>query len=259
MTKANKNFSGVLDLLRSGPARAYKMYAVGGYVRDVALGIEPNDLDILIPDVRIDPDCAGGGSYCGWLSTLIPDAKILVTTGDVVRCKLLDLAIDIQLIRTGLWQNLAARDFDINSQAISLSTGSMTGDSMACFANDEIELNRSSESDNALVLDPRRVLRAIRLRQKLTDATGRRWRFGPRLAKALEMPSNKLIDCATCLQQNSSSAAVIRNEMVKTAAALTAGQFVEAMSDLGSGLREAMLYAAETSLSFKQANVYQKR
>lgn len=118
-------------LLKEG----YKCYLVGGALRDVVLGIEPDDYDLATdatPDVmlKIFPKSVSTGERFGMVSALVPDEKGETKDVQVTTFRSEENYIDgrwpskVTFI-TDLERDLGRRDFTFNAMALDLSSASL--------------------------------------------------------------------------------------------------------------------------------------
>ncbi len=149
------NLDLILGLLPKGS------YLVGGYIRDIILGREPEkvDLDIVVPlnAIEIGKKIAGNiGS-----KLIILDEK-----REVVRIILNHIYIDIaNQVTTTIEGDLCSRDFSINSIAF-LFDKKCLFDPFNGLKDLEISLLRT-HSENNLLNDPLRILRCFRFVSEL--------------------------------------------------------------------------------------------
>src|SRR5262249_22611747 len=139
-------------------------YLVGGAVRDLLLGVEGNDLDVVIEG---DPDVLAG------LSGFTPERDSLFLTG---KLDLGDSAVDVAHARAetypqpgalpevrpaSITEDLDRRDFTANAMALPLAPGSELIDPHGGLEDLRAGLLRVLH-DRSFVDDPTRALRAAR-------------------------------------------------------------------------------------------------
>lgn len=133
------------------------IYLVGGALRDILIGYEPSDYDILIDISLVDlmlildkeAKCIKKNLVKGTLIIIIDDLKVDITSYD----------------GKNLIDNLKQRDFTINSLSYNLITYELItlGSSMSDLKENKIRLN---DAQNTLLSDPLRILRGIRIALK---------------------------------------------------------------------------------------------
>lgn len=173
---------------RIAQSMGYRAFAVGGFVRDLMLGAENYDIDLVIEGDAIAFAKKLAGELCGIYvyhkrfgtgTVFIPCPHgIPESKSSQGRCK-----IDIAMTRTEVYEQPAAlptvkfgplendlyrRDFTINAMALSLSRGSF-GRLVDPFngKKDLKEGNIRVLHDLSFVDDPTRIFRAVRFEQRL--------------------------------------------------------------------------------------------
>lgn len=133
-------------------------WVVGGTVRDIALGIEPAEVDLAVPGppepvARRVAGSLGGAAF--ELSSEFPAWRVRGRGGD--------LQVDIAMLRgeTGLEGDLRLRDFTAGAVAVDLATGE-TADPTGGLADLEAGILRAC-SARTFSDDPLRLMRAARL------------------------------------------------------------------------------------------------
>jgi len=149
------NLDLILDFLPKGS------YLVGGYIRDIILGREPEkvDLDIVVPlnAIEIGKKIA---ENIGSKLIILDDKR------EVVRIILNHIYIDIaNQVTTTIEGDLCSRDFSINSIAF-LFDKKCLFDPFNGLKDLEISLLRT-HSENNLLNDPLRILRCFRFVSEL--------------------------------------------------------------------------------------------
>lgn len=136
-------------------------YLVGGSVRDALLGLDITDLDLAIagdaPEAARALADALGGHYV-LLDAERGTARIVLDEGDV-------RVIDIARLRDTIDDDLAARDFTIDALAVPIDGGDVID---LHGGLDDLTARRVRlVSEQALIDDPLRLLRAVRIATQL--------------------------------------------------------------------------------------------
>ncbi|MDD4169542.1 MAG: CCA tRNA nucleotidyltransferase [Desulfotomaculaceae bacterium] len=153
----------------------YKLYVAGGVVRDLLLGIECLDIDLVVEGDGIELAQALSKEYNGRLR-LHPKfgtAKVVFPNGvqvDVATARVEFYqypAAMPQVETSSLQQDLYRRDFSINAMAVSLNEGSF-GDVVDFFGG-RADLERGMVRvlhNLSFIEDPIRILRALRFEKR---------------------------------------------------------------------------------------------
>lgn len=167
-----KRIQGILLLLgQKAKKEGYKVYAVGGFVRDLILGLPNFDLDLAVEDNALEfartlPPLLGGKlSFHEEFGT----ATLTLTDGFQIdfataRMEFYQFpAASPEVEQTTIKHDLYRRDFTINTLAFSLNSGSF-GDFLDFFGGyDDLQAGLLRVLYNlSFVEDPIRILRAIR-------------------------------------------------------------------------------------------------
>ena len=147
------------------PARGVEAYFTGGLVRDALLGVESRDLDI---SVRADPLALAPELADAFGGTYFPmsEDRALVR----VLLPMYGVHIDLLPLTGSLEEDLLARDYTINAMAAPLAdmaAGTVTLTDPAGGLEDLRSSTIRLVSEDALVRDPLRMLRAVRLAVQL--------------------------------------------------------------------------------------------
>ena len=165
----NKIEKNITDLLKIIAYSEFNTYLVGGCLRDIILGHTPKDLDILVED-EID-------EFSKFLSKAL-NSKIIkfqnhgFETFRIINSKT-NLNIDITKYsggKDGLINDLAMRDFSINSMALNLNNETFEFENILDPFNGLQDLNNNIiryVSKDLVLNDPLRLLRSVRLASKL--------------------------------------------------------------------------------------------
>jgi len=159
----------------TAPGMGARVYAAGGIVRDLLLGIECLDIDLVVEGDGIELARAISKEYHGRLRVhpRFGTAKILFPNGgqvDVTTARVEFYqypAAMPQVEASSLRQDLYRRDFTINAMAVSLNKGSF-GDVIDFFGGRE-DLERGFVRvlhNLSFVEDPVRIMRAVRFEQR---------------------------------------------------------------------------------------------
>ncbi|OPY59044.1 MAG: CCA-adding enzyme [Pelotomaculum sp. PtaU1.Bin035] len=152
-----------------------KVYAAGGIVRDLFLGIECLDIDLVVEGNGIELAEAMSKEYHGRLRAhpkfgtakiLFPDGRqVDVTTARVEFYQ--HPAAMPQVEMSSLQQDLYRRDFSINAMAVSLNRGSF-GDVVDFFGGrEDLERGLIRVLHNlSFIEDPTRILRAVKFEKR---------------------------------------------------------------------------------------------
>ena len=162
--------SEIKDLARLISAAGYEAYIVGGAVRDLMLGRDSKDVDIVVDGNALQ------------IARLISDhrqVKYFVlnerhsTVRVLVKSEFLDsYAIDVSIIRNSISYDLMQRDFSCNSLAVPIGLAVRTWsadeiidpqDGLTCISQRVLTVI----SDQSFKEDPLRLLRAFRLAVEL--------------------------------------------------------------------------------------------
>lgn len=150
----------------------YKLYQVGGSVRDELLGDQPTDIDYLIV---VDDKIPAKQAFADLQTKLKEDGYLIFSVKEdhwTIRTKFPKdhpvypkLTADFQLAVTDdmtgtLYDNLYNRDFTINAMAKDVDTGEII-DPMGGM-NDLLWCKLKIVSPNAFISDPVRIIRAVR-------------------------------------------------------------------------------------------------
>ncbi len=154
-----------LDQVRSFlAARGMQAYLVGGFVRDMLLGRQSNDIDIAVPGdavalARLLADAVGG--HFVLLDADNGIARVVSHDGPAYA--------DLAALRDGdLRADLAARDFTINALALPLTESGMGEIVDMCGGQNDLQARRvRMVSDHALRDDPARLVRSVRFAAQL--------------------------------------------------------------------------------------------
>lgn len=177
----------LLDLILEGSETAsemgYSIYLVGGFVRDLLLGIPNLDLDLVVEGdaIRLAKRLAekGGGRVTSharfgtakWIFDEAERAQLSIPSLDFVtaRTEFYEHPTALpQVERSSIKQDLYRRDFTINTMAICLDKERRG--QLLDFYGGEKDLNRGLIRvlhNLSFVEDPTRMLRAVRLEQRL--------------------------------------------------------------------------------------------
>jgi len=172
----------LLELGRAGDELGYSIYAVGGFVRDLLLGIENYDLDIVVEGDGIHfaeefekkaPCRIRTHKKFGTAIILFPDRfKIDIATS---RFEIYEAPAALPKVEKGsIKMDLYRRDFTINTLAIQLNPGSF-GELIDFFGGmKDIKEKMIRVLHNlSFVEDPTRVFRAVRFEQRLGFQIGK--------------------------------------------------------------------------------------
>lgn len=150
------------DMIATLAALLPNAFLVGGAVRDLLLGRNPQDLDLLVP---VDPvgaaemvSCRLGGSCfrlgCNLARAVLPDGS----------------TVDIGLLVGDIDHDLLGRDFTINAMAIPLQEAARGDPNVIDPCGGRQDLARGivrMTSPDVLYLDPVRLLRGPRIALEL--------------------------------------------------------------------------------------------
>jgi tRNA nucleotidyltransferase/poly(A) polymerase len=136
-------------------------WLVGGTVRDLVRGVEPQDIDLVTAGEPHDParrfaDAIGGSYFT--LSEDFASCRVIAATGEVY---------DFQQRRGGTIEaDLSERDFTVDAMALPLTPGATIIDPLG--GRDHLAAGQlASVSDTSFTRDPLRLLRAVRLEKEL--------------------------------------------------------------------------------------------
>lgn len=168
-----KRIQGLLLLLgQKAEKEGFKAYAVGGFVRDLILGVPNYDLDIAVEDnainfARMLPPLLGGKLYVheefGTATLTLPDGfQIDFATARMEFYQFPAASPEVE--QTTIKHDLYRRDFTINTLAFSLNSGGSFGKFLDFFGGyDDLQAGLIRVLYNlSFVEDPTRILRAIR-------------------------------------------------------------------------------------------------
>ena len=213
--------SEIKDLARLISAAGYEAYIVGGAVRDLMLGRDSKDVDIVVDGNALQ------------IAKLISDhrqVKYFVlnerhsTVRVLVQSEFLDsYAIDVSIIRNSISYDLMQRDFSCNSLALPI------GSAVRAWSADEIidpqdgvtcvsQRVLTVISDQSFREDPLRLLRAFRLAVELDFVIDER-------TLAAVADNTRLISTV--------SSERVREELLRIVGAPKSAQALELMSELG--------------------------
>ena len=141
----------VVEAIRSGRF-AGKAYLVGGAVRELCLGREPNDFDIVLSRQE----------DLGTLEELLGSCAFALGKKPIQTCRIVkkDLSVDITFLSSSIEDDLARRDFTMNAVAYDIH-GDEIIDVLGGIEDIEKRMIRCP-SKGALLDDPLRMLKAIR-------------------------------------------------------------------------------------------------
>lgn len=172
LNKVRTNFAGVDNVESSAgllrnimSGYNVRAFLVGGYLRDLLLGREPFDLDLVVSDRVEEIACAWARETGG--SPVELDGKRgtyrVVTSGREV--------FDFSLLRGGdIREDLGCRDFTINALAYPLAELPVVEEKIIDPLGGRVDLENRvirAVSEQAFIGDPLRVLRAVRLMVQL--------------------------------------------------------------------------------------------
>jgi len=174
---------------RFADLKGYKAFCVGGFVRDMLLGVRNFDFDVVIEDKGI--------KFARELAALLQGALVVherfgtatVVVGSFYRKRAMSradgrgLKIDVATARREYYEHPAAlpkvvfgsirhdlyrRDFTINAMAVSLNKGTF-GHLIDFFGGQKDLRNRKIRAlhDMSFIDDPTRIFRAVRFEQRL--------------------------------------------------------------------------------------------
>lgn len=143
-----------------GAEQSLQPYLVGGAVRDLLLGRQPDDLDVAL---RGDPVAVGHS-----LARLLDATRVILRQEPATVRLILPGAkapyLDLSPLQDGLEEDLAARDFTVNAMAAPLEEGGRLGPVVDPFGGGSDLDGRLLRfvRDDAVRRDPIRLLRAFR-------------------------------------------------------------------------------------------------
>lgn len=171
-TRLPRRVQGILLLLgQKAELEGFKAYAVGGFVRDLILGLPNLDLDVAVEDSAIDfaktlPPLLGGKlavhEEFGTATLTLPDGfQIDFATARMEFYQFPAASPEVE--QTTIRHDLYRRDFTINTLAFSLNSGNF-GKFLDFFGGyDDLQAGLIRVLYNlSFVEDPTRILRAIR-------------------------------------------------------------------------------------------------
>ena len=152
----------------------YKAFCVGGFVRDLLLGVENFDIDVVVEKdaVRFSRILAGklGGSLVvhkkfGTATVVMPKFKIDIATARTEQYKYPAALPTVKF--ASIKQDLYRRDFTINAMAVSINRKS-SGDLIDFFSGQrDLKTKKIRVLHNlSFVEDPTRIFRAVRFEQR---------------------------------------------------------------------------------------------
>lgn len=160
-----------------------KTYIVGGFVRDLLLGREPKDLDIMV-----DGEGAGMklaelihqelGGHAPVLFPRFGTAKLTIDNEDVefVAPRKEFYEVDSRKPQTeigNLWDDAMRRDFSVNALFVDINNNEvvdLTGHGLEDLQNHVLRVTDTKNPDIIMVQDPLRMLRLIRQSSQLNFA-----------------------------------------------------------------------------------------
>lgn len=159
----------------TAPSMGAKVYAAGGIVRDLLLGIECLDIDLVVEGDGIELARAISEDHQGRLrehpqfgtaKILFPDGRQVDVTTSRIEFYQYPAAMP-QVETSSLHQDLYRRDFTINAMAVSLNKESF-GDVVDYFGGrEDLERGLIRVLHNlSFVEDPVRILRAVRFEKR---------------------------------------------------------------------------------------------
>ncbi len=176
-----KVFQLLVQISKMADARGIKLFAVGGFVRDIFLGIENYDIDLATETNAIDFALVLADRLKGNLVVHGGFKTASVTFGNKTAKKI--IRVDLATTRTEIYkkpqalpnikpatikEDLFRRDFTINAVAVSLN--SATFGSLIDFFGGIRDLKTRKIRvlhDLSFIDDPTRILRAVRLGERL--------------------------------------------------------------------------------------------
>lgn len=141
--------------------RSIEGYLTGGFVRDALMGRATADIDIVVRGKAMELACEVAGALEG---RYVP----LDEVNEIARVVLPQLCLDFSTMRGSIEEDLALRDFTIDAMAVNLKgiPGAPIID--PCGGQRDLEAGVvRSISEEALLSDPARLLRALRLAAEL--------------------------------------------------------------------------------------------
>ncbi|MBI2996668.1 MAG: HD domain-containing protein [Candidatus Melainabacteria bacterium] len=151
----------VKEVLKSLSLGSTEIYLVGGFIRDMFLGVSSQDLDFIVIDRSISEFCEElktkfGGNWF-FLDEETQTARFILSDED---CK--DYTFDFTLVlKENLDVDFARRDFTINALAINLNNQDVLIDNFSGFKDLKNKIIRAVKLEN-LLDDPLRFIRAFR-------------------------------------------------------------------------------------------------
>jgi len=156
------SFEKIVQYIRSNFSENTKIYLVGGVVRDLVMGIPSNDIDIVLTRNARSISSSIANHFSGNFYPLDEERQTYRVILQETSKK--DMILDIALMRgESIEEDLKDRDFTINAIALDVSKidKGIYIDPLDGVGAIEKQLIRAC-SDQSLVNDPVRVLRAIR-------------------------------------------------------------------------------------------------
>ena len=213
---------------------------VGGTVRNHLLGLSTakSDIDLLVTDCDLSLE-----QY--WSMVMSPGTTMLKQKGQTGRFKLPDgQVVDLTVTSDTYHQNMRARDFSINAFSYSAVDAKVTN---WCGGFSDImrrEIRTCDFSEQTLLADPARIIRAVRFKAQLSEATGETWRYCENLWQCFAHKTDTLCHAlAKCDQSR------IRNEMTWMLKMAPADVMYNELSQLPRQLVKCMLKTAGGELS----------
>ncbi|MDR1695981.1 MAG: CCA tRNA nucleotidyltransferase [Endomicrobium sp.] len=175
-------FAGIIDkILQTAVEKGYETYAVGGFVRDLFIGREPKDLDIMVENINDRADRLAGINFSRQIAAKFDlgepvvferfgTAKLFIDGEEVEfvmpRKEYYDSSSRNPDTEIGtLGQDALRRDFTVNALFLSLNDMRVLDFTSKGLKDIEDKIIRIADPSNSAVIfnqDPLRILRAVR-------------------------------------------------------------------------------------------------